>query len=52
VLTTPHGGLVTIGGVFALYFSSSQPQHPKTSPLAQSIGAVESDAQALDSNRY
>jgi uncharacterized BrkB/YihY/UPF0761 family membrane protein len=23
VLTTPHGGLVTIGGVFALYFSSS-----------------------------
>jgi hypothetical protein len=22
-LTTPHGGLVTIGGVFALYFSSS-----------------------------
>jgi membrane protein len=23
VLTTPHGGLVTIGGGFALYFSSS-----------------------------
>jgi membrane protein len=23
VLTTPHGGLVTIGGVFAVYFSSS-----------------------------
>ena len=23
VLTTPHGGLITIGGVFALYFSSS-----------------------------
>ena len=23
VLTTPHGGLVTIGGVFAIYFSSS-----------------------------
>src|SRR5262249_22629619 len=23
VLTTPHGGLVTIGGAFALYFSSS-----------------------------
>ena len=23
MLTTSHGGLVTIGGVFALYFSSS-----------------------------
>src|SRR4029077_13442119 len=28
-----------------------QPQHPKTSPLAQFIGAVEPDAQALDSTR-
>jgi hypothetical protein len=28
-----------------------QPRHPKTSPLAQSIGTIEPDAQALDSTR-
>jgi hypothetical protein len=40
VLTTPHGGLVTIGGVFALYFSSTCSRSAAASLKPQNVALL------------